>query len=87
MLNQISKRSFASFRKVKVANSVVDVDGDEMTKVIWQWIKEKVIKQQSLILYYSIFFPTSMSILSITISPSSTVTEPEIKSLLTVLMP
>ena len=42
--NTLARRSFAaSFRKVKVANSVVDVDGDEMTRVIWSWIKEKVI--------------------------------------------
>lgn len=35
--------NFATFRKVKVVNTVVDVDGDEMTKVIWKWIKEKHI--------------------------------------------
>jgi len=35
-------RSFASFRRVAVANPVVDVDGDEMTRIIWKWIKEKV---------------------------------------------
>jgi len=28
--------------KVKVENPVVDIDGDEMTKIIWNWIKEKV---------------------------------------------
>ena len=39
----IQKRNFASFRKVQVANKVVDMDGDEMTRVIWQWIKEKHI--------------------------------------------
>lgn len=38
-----SKRSFATtFKKVQVANPVVDIDGDEMTRVIWQWIKDKV---------------------------------------------
>ena len=35
-------RSFASFKKVKVSGVVVDMDGDEMTKIIWKWIKEKV---------------------------------------------
>jgi isocitrate dehydrogenase len=29
--------------KVKVANPVVDMDGDEMTKIIWKWIKERHI--------------------------------------------
>ena len=38
-----SKRSFATtFKKVQVAQPVVDIDGDEMTRVIWQWIKDKV---------------------------------------------
>jgi len=27
---------------IKVANPVVDIDGDEMTKIIWKIIKEKV---------------------------------------------
>jgi isocitrate dehydrogenase len=42
MFSQIQKRSFASFKKVKVSKPVVDIDGDEMTRVIWAWIKEKV---------------------------------------------
>jgi len=29
--------------KIKVSNPVVELDGDEMTKIIWQWIKEKLI--------------------------------------------
>ncbi len=29
--------------KIKVKNPVVDLDGDEMTRVIWQFIKEKLI--------------------------------------------
>ena len=47
MLGAIQKRNFASFKKVKVAKPVVDVDGDEMTRVIWAWIKEKVKKTYS----------------------------------------
>ena len=45
MLSRLAtQRSFsASFRKVQVANQVVDIDGDEMTRVIWQWIKERHI--------------------------------------------
>ena len=41
MLNRaFARRNFAS--KIKVAQPVVDMDGDEMTRIIWQWIKEKV---------------------------------------------
>lgn len=39
----VTKRSFATFSKVKVANPVVELDGDEMTRIIWKWIKDKVI--------------------------------------------
>jgi len=43
MLSKIAyKRSFATFSKVKVAQPVVELDGDEMTRIIWKWIKEKV---------------------------------------------
>jgi isocitrate dehydrogenase len=29
--------------KIKVANPIVDIDGDEMTRIIWQLIKDKLI--------------------------------------------
>ena len=29
--------------KIKVQNPVVDIDGDEMTRIIWRWIKDKLI--------------------------------------------
>ena len=29
--------------KIKVANPVVELDGDEMTKIIWKWIREQLI--------------------------------------------
>jgi isocitrate dehydrogenase len=29
--------------KIKVANPVVEIDGDEMTRIIWQWIRERLI--------------------------------------------
>ncbi|WP_428628054.1 NADP-dependent isocitrate dehydrogenase [Sphingopyxis sp.] len=29
--------------KIKVANPVVELDGDEMTRIIWQWIREQLI--------------------------------------------
>ena len=38
----VARRSFASFQRVKVANPIVELDGDEMTRIIWKWIKEKV---------------------------------------------
>ena len=30
--------------KIKVANPIVELDGDEMTKIIWQWIRERLIQ-------------------------------------------
>ena len=30
-------------QKIKVTNPVVEVDGDEMTRIIWKFIKEKLI--------------------------------------------
>jgi len=41
----VSKKGFASFIKLKVARPVVDLDGDEMTRIIWKWIKDVVSKQ------------------------------------------
>ena len=29
--------------KIKVANPVVELDGDEMTRIIWQMIKDELI--------------------------------------------
>lgn len=29
--------------KIKVINPVVEIDGDEMTRIIWQWIRERLI--------------------------------------------
>lgn len=29
--------------KIKVANPVVELDGDEMTRIIWDWIKQRLI--------------------------------------------
>jgi len=33
----------ASFQKIKVEHPVVEMDGDEMTRVIWKYIKDKLI--------------------------------------------
>ncbi|MBB4838770.1 isocitrate dehydrogenase [Sphingomonas kyeonggiensis] len=30
--------------KIKVATPVVEIDGDEMTRIIWEWIRERLIK-------------------------------------------
>jgi isocitrate dehydrogenase len=37
----VSKTS--SVAKIKVQNPVVDMDGDEMTRIIWKEIKDKLI--------------------------------------------
>ncbi|MFP5432497.1 MAG: isocitrate/isopropylmalate family dehydrogenase, partial [Alphaproteobacteria bacterium] len=29
--------------KIKVKNPVVEIDGDEMTRIIWEWIRERLI--------------------------------------------
>lgn len=29
-------------KRIKVAQPVVEMDGDEMTRIIWEFIKEKV---------------------------------------------
>jgi len=30
--------------KIKVKNPVVEIDGDEMTRIIWEWIRERLIR-------------------------------------------
>ncbi|KAE9378204.1 putative isocitrate dehydrogenase [Stipitochalara longipes BDJ] len=37
------QRSMATFKKIKVKNPVVELDGDEMTRIIWKDIKDKFI--------------------------------------------
>src|SRR4051794_26182379 len=39
----IQTRNMASFKKIKVKNPVVELDGDEMTRIIWKDIKDKFI--------------------------------------------
>ncbi|ETV85055.1 isocitrate dehydrogenase, NADP-dependent [Aphanomyces astaci] len=38
-----ARRSFSSVKKIAVANPIVDLDGDEMTRVIWDQIKAKFV--------------------------------------------
>jgi isocitrate dehydrogenase len=33
----------SKFQKIKVANPIVELDGDEMTRIIWEWIRERLI--------------------------------------------
>src|SRR3954470_3836735 len=37
------RRALPLMAKIKVANPVVDLDGDEMTRIIWKLIKDKLI--------------------------------------------
>jgi isocitrate dehydrogenase len=37
-----ASRTFTTFSKLKVKNPVVDLDGDEMTRIIWKNIKDMV---------------------------------------------
>jgi isocitrate dehydrogenase len=37
------KEAFCPMAKIKVANPVVELDGDEMTRIIWKLIKDKLI--------------------------------------------
>jgi isocitrate dehydrogenase len=40
---QTRNASSASPQKIKVKNPIVELDGDEMTRIIWQDIKDKFI--------------------------------------------
>ncbi|XP_077993046.1 isocitrate dehydrogenase [NADP], mitochondrial-like [Glandiceps talaboti] len=41
--NAVHKRNLATGKRIEVANPVVELDGDEMTRVIWEKIKETLI--------------------------------------------
>lgn len=40
---RFGRRNMAAMTKIKVDQPVVDLDGDEMTRIIWQKIKDKLI--------------------------------------------
>jgi isocitrate dehydrogenase len=42
-LHRYSQEGREPMTKIKVANPVVDIDGDEMTRIIWKLIKDKLI--------------------------------------------
>ena len=86
--------SAAPQKRIKVDNPVVELDGDEMTRIIWAWIKEMVrilfdrlsFTNRS-ISRSSWSFLTSMSIASITIWVWKIVMLPMTRSLSTLHMP
>ncbi|XP_013409919.1 isocitrate dehydrogenase [NADP], mitochondrial [Lingula anatina] len=41
--NQLQARNYSNGQKIVVKNPVVELDGDEMTRIIWQMIKDKLI--------------------------------------------
>src|ERR1700757_4322767 len=38
-----SRKASSTMAKIKVTNPVVELDGDEMTRIIWKYIKDKLI--------------------------------------------
>jgi len=42
-VNSTQVRSYSQDKRIKVANPVVEMDGDEMTRIIWEKIKERLI--------------------------------------------
>jgi len=58
-LSVSSKRNYASGARIQAAKPVVEMDGDEMTRIIWQFIKEKLIFPYVKIdcLYYDLGLP------------------------------
>ena len=44
-MHNLIKRSFGAWQKIKVKNSIVEMDGDEMTRIIWHEIRSKLINQ------------------------------------------
>lgn len=43
--------------RIKVTNPVVDMDGDEMTRIIWQIIKDKVSVKKDNLTFVQLIFP------------------------------
>ncbi len=41
-LNNFPIDATTAMRRIKVENPIVELDGDEMTRIIWEKIKEKV---------------------------------------------
>ncbi|KAK3780199.1 hypothetical protein RRG08_010593 [Elysia crispata] len=41
--NAVQTRKYSNGKRIKVDNPVVELDGDEMTRIIWEKIKERLI--------------------------------------------
>lgn len=42
-ISPLTKRQYSTGKRIKVDKPVVEMDGDEMTRIIWQMIKDKLI--------------------------------------------
>ena len=42
-VRRLTAKGVARMAKIKVEGTVVEIDGDEMTRIIWQFIKERLI--------------------------------------------
>ena len=74
---QPTQRRMASstgIKKIKVVNPVVELDGDEMTRIIWQVIKDKVPSPTWPPWILHPLMPPSSSSIPISTSTSSTTT-------------
>jgi len=59
ILRGVLGRSFSTQKRIEVARPVVEMDGDEMTRIIWEKIKEKLIFPYLKVecLYYDLGLP------------------------------
>ncbi|XP_055321726.1 isocitrate dehydrogenase [NADP], mitochondrial-like isoform X2 [Sitodiplosis mosellana] len=58
-INASPRRNYATAKRFVAANPVVEMDGDEMTRIIWQFIKDKLIFPYVKVecLYYDLGLP------------------------------
>ena len=58
-----SHKVYPKMKKIKVEGTVVEMDGDEMTRIIWQFIKDKLIHPylDLKLEYYDLIPPSVMS--------------------------
>ena len=47
--------------KIKVKNPIVELDGDEMTRVIWEFIKNKLILHGQILHINSIYYMINLT--------------------------
>ncbi|ONM58313.1 Peroxisomal isocitrate dehydrogenase [NADP] [Zea mays] len=46
-----------AFEKIKVSNPIIEMDGDEMTRVFWQSIKDKAFRLDDDNIFFQLIFP------------------------------